>query len=299
MRIQPSLSAFSIACSLAFAATPAFAGDGSSLVGLLPANSKVVVGVNVDALRGAPIFAQAASLVTGTAEYRAALADIGGAIDPMTSVHTFVMASPTLDADEIDDRAVVLLEATFDAAALDTTLTADATLTRATSGTVITFTEGERMVAILGPNLLAAGHTELVTEVVATHGGADGGLGSTLRSPARAAVGGTIWFASRTPSSETRFSTIRGQVNVSTSLSATVTATTASPEAAGALVTEFNTELGAVTGNPQLMAFGLGPVLSGISAAASGNDATISASIDAGTWSSLSAMAIEILRSEM
>jgi hypothetical protein len=299
MRIYTGLSALSIACSLAFVATPAFAGDGSSLLGLLPSSSKVVVGVDVDALRSAPIFAQAAALVTGTAEYRAALADLGGAIDPMTSVHTFVMAAPTLDSAELDDRAVVLIEATFDAGSLDTTLTANAELTRATSGTVITFTEGERMVAILGPNLLAAGHTELVTAVVATHGGGDGGLGSTLRSPARSAAGGTIWFASRAPSTETRFSTIRGRISVSSSMSATVTATTESPEAATALVTEFNTELGLVTSNPQLMAFGLGPVLSGMSATASENDATVTANIDAATWTSLSTMAIEILRSEM
>lgn len=280
---------------------PAFAGDGSNLLGFLPSNTKMVFGVDVAELRGAPIFAQASSLVSGMSEYQEFVREIGGAgvLDPLNSIQTLVVASPHLDPDDAEDETVVLIEATFDAAALDTAMVADPQVVRATSGTVITYTESDQMLAVLGPNLIAAGHTTLVTAVVAAHGGGDGGLGSTLRSPARAAAGGTVWFASRAPSAETRYNTVHGRVSISNAVSATVTATTESPEAAAALVQTFNTEVATVASNPQFAAFGLGGVLNGLSATASENQAVISASIDATTWTALSTMAIEVLRSEL
>jgi hypothetical protein len=256
------LAAPLVASFTLLAAPAAFAGDGSSLLGLLPSNAVAVGAVDVDALRSAPIFQQLSSLATGTDEYGVLATRLSGAgIDPVRDVHTIVYATPTLDESRIDDEGLVLIEATFERAGLEAALATAEGAVRSDVGSVAVFTKGLQVVAVLSDRVVAVGHADLVGRVVAAQNGDGGGLPSGLRSHARSAAGGTMWAAALAPAGTDEFTAARGRVTISSSVAATVTAVTNTPEEAATLAQRVNTEVGALTSNPQVAAFGLGAAL--------------------------------------
>lgn len=280
----------------------AFAGDGSSLLRYLPSGMRAVAAVDVDELRGAPIFAQMTSVATQTSEYQEFLAAVGGAgaLDPVNNVHTIVAGSTVVDDSESADHAVFLIEATFTQSALEAALGGQADVVRGAVGTIPTFTRGGAMLAILSPSLLAYGDAELVAGSAAVAAGTgSGGLGPTVGGHAGRAAGGTAWFATMAPDGEDDFVSARGQVTITSSVSGSVTAVAASAEAAAALVTQINTDIGTLSADPNIAMFGLQGVVQSIRASASGADVTVNATVDAGTWGTLTTTLVEIIRSEL
>lgn len=285
------------ATTLLLSAT-AWAGDGAALFSLLPSDTRAIVGVNVETLRQAPIFQQMVGVVGATPQFSAIQTQMG--LNPATDVQTVVIATDRVTQNN-SDRALVLVEATFQASAMTTSLASQAGVTReADVGTVAVFTRGNSRIAVLRDGVAVLGTPALVDQVVAVAGGADALSGSLSRRITGTNRRHAVWFATQAPpdqASDMRY--ISGSLNISDTVAATVVVNAVSDEKATELSTDFNTTQTRLAAEPTVQQFGLASVINSLQGSVSGSDFTITGTIDAGTWAMLSATIVALAASEL
>lgn len=274
--------------ALLLVTAPAFAGDGSNLLQYVPPTSQVVAGINVDAVRGTPLWNRAMALADSDADFQRSLNTLktDGGFDPLTAIDTIVIAVGGVSA-RAAENSVAIIEVDYPAEGLTKVLTDDGYTASADAG-VTWFQKGEEAVAYLAPNIVAFGRTAMVQGAIASANGQEGGpTGTVAQQIAAVDTSGAIWMAAQLPAGSQGAQAARLALNLSSGAQATVNVVMESAEAAGTAVTEFNTQIAAVSGSPEVEALGLTPVVTGLQAAASGSDVSVTLSIDAETWATL------------
>jgi len=312
MRIRPNRIAVAAGLTVGLLAVPAFAGNGSNLLQYLPSNSQMVFGIDADNLRSAPFFQQVVTMATSTDEYQEAMAELGDitAFDPTTDIHTVVFAS-TVVSDASGDSFVFIVQADIDEAAVQTAIDAeiadaltrnapDEVLQKNTTGTVVSYGDDEMTMAFLADNIVAMGTPALMNQTIAAASGTGtAGLSGTLSTRANSAAGGSIWFAANAPADQPELQGMWGSVSISSSVAANLSVQTSDAATASAAVAEFEAQRTALAGSPEVAQFGLSNVINGTTVAANGDVLTVNATIDAQTWTMLTATATALIQSEL
>lgn len=294
--------AFATAALAATVAVPAFAGNGANLVQYVPSGTQMVVGFNVDSFRGSSVYTQAMGILESTPDFQEAMTDLGEhtTFDPRTDVHTVVLASNVV-SEQSGDQMILLIEATVNEDEIRAALAAEGEVQLQTMGTVTYFTDGEFTMALLADDIIALGTPdEVMPAIAAASGTGTAGPGSAMATQVQATGhAGDLWFAAMAPGDVPELSAMRGSVSLASGVSATLTAATSSAENATTLINELNTQIAALQGDATVAQFGLTSAVQSISATQSGNDVTVTASIDAGTWNTLLQTFGAILASEL
>lgn len=294
--------AFATAALAASVAVPAFAGNGANLVQYVPSGTQMVVGFNVDSFRGSSVYTQALGIIEATPDFQEAMSDLGEhtTFDPRTDVHSIVLASNVV-SENSGDQMILLIEATVNEQEIMAALAAEGEVQPQTMGTVTYYTDGEFTLAILADDVIALGTpNEVMPAISAAAGTGTTGPGATIASQVQATGHtGDLWFAAMAPADVPELTAMRGSVSLASGVSATLTAATSSSENAATLLTELNTQIASLQGDATVAQFGLASAVQSINATQSGNDVTITAAIDAGTWNTLLQTFGAILASEL
>ncbi len=294
--------AFATAALAATVAVPAFAGSGANLVQYVPSGTQMVVGVNVDSFRGSSVYTQALGILEATPDFQSAMSDLGEhtTFDPRTDIHSIVLASNVV-SENSGDQMILLVEATLNEQEIMAALAAEGEMQPQTVGTVTYYTDGEYTLALLADDVIALGTpNEVMPAISAAAGTGTTGPGAAIASQVQATGhSGDLWFATMAPADVPELTAMRGSVSLASGVSASLTAVTSSQENAAALLTALNTQIAALQGDATVAQFGLGSAVQSISAAQNGNDVTITAAIDAGTWNTLLQTFGAILASEL
>lgn len=279
----------------------AHAGDGASLVPLLPPTADAVVGVNLEQLRGTSLFERATAMARSQDDVTEALEGISAdGFDPITAAQTVVMASEEV-SDNATDRMIVLVEVAYPGEALTQRLTSEGFELSEVHG-VSVYRKSQSTVALLSPSLLAVGHFDLVSGAVAAH--TNNGT-NTLPAALSTQVSsvdksGAVWFAATLPSNPQGAQALRASFNLSSGLAFAAVVVMDSAERAATTATEFTTQRDALAQAPEVAGLGLAPVLAGTTISANGADLAVALTLDAATWgtvvTTLSALVEEELR---
>lgn len=280
-----------------FTASTAMAGDGTNLLQYMPSNSVMVVNVDVDRARNAPVFQSVLSMITGSSEYTEIMTEMqaeGVTFDPATGIHTIMMGTPNLD--NAEEQMVFALELDLDVTQLSSAIAAQGELTSATVGTATTWSDGEMTLAHTGGSVYLLGTPALIDAVLAGQGGPTGQVGTWANGLDR---GHTLWFSMTAPPGTPGITGMRGYLDVQAGVDAMLTATATSAEEAAAAVSQFDAMKAEAAADPMIAQFGLASTIQGATATANGADVTVTASIDASTWSTLSATLTALLAAEL
>ena len=266
-------------------AMPVFAGNPAGLLQFVPSSAEVVVGVDVDKLRGNPLWDRALSLSNNDGDLQSALQEIG--FDPRTTVTSIVFASSEA-GDGAADHAVVLLETSYPAEELATALTGDG-YEAGTVGEITYYRKSESTVAFLSDGTLAIGEFALVQPAlgVAAGEGSAGASGAVASQVSSVDTSSAIWAAVDLPSGSQGAESARLSVDLTSGFAARVTVRMESAETASTTATQITAQLGTLSGQPEVQGLGLGAVLSAVEAAASDADLNLSVNVDASTWGTL------------
>lgn len=290
-----------LAAALLLVALPAFAGNGSNLLQYVPGNAQVVVGINVDALRGTPVWSQAMALAEGDEDLQSTLNTLQstGGFNPLETVHTVVFASNEV-SDDSGDHAVVLFEVDYPAESFATVLTED-NYVASTVGAITYYRKSESTVALLGENIIAVGEFALVEPAinVAAGQGSAGASGTVATQLGAVDKSGTIWIAAQLPAGAQGAQAARASINLSSGLAARIDVVMDNAETATEAANQFNAQIGAMAGSPEVAAFGLTSVLTGLQAAASGSEVSLSVTVDSATFSTLVGTLGEVAQEEL
>ena len=154
--------------------------------------------------------------------------------------------------------------------------------------------------AFLADNVVAVGTPALMNQTIAAAAGTGtAGLSGTLSTRASSAAGGSIWFAANAPADQPELRGMWGSVSISSSVAANLSVQTASAELASTVVSEFETQRATLASSPEVAQFGLSNVINGTTVAANGDTLTVNATIDAQTWTMLTATATALIQSEL
>lgn len=299
MRRFRTFSMLSLLLTLLLWAPAAFAGDGANLLSYLPSSSKMVIGVNLEALRAAPVVQQATSMLTQSSSYRSAMGDVQAALpgfDAARDIRTIVIGSDSADGSP-NEPVLVLVEANVDPEALSAALASEGSAVQPTASGWVTVVQGTT-IAFLGNGQWAIGADAHVRAAAA---GSASGLGRTLASNSRSALrGGSLWLAMDAPSSNrNQMRAIRGALQITNQVQATATVTATSAEMATELVGDFATTKARLSGSPEVAQFGLASVVESMQATADGEDLTIQVTIDEATWTMLSTTMLALIAAEL
>ncbi len=283
--MRKTLTSLLLAAAVVLVALPAFAGNGSDLLQFVPSSARVVVGVDVDKLRGTPLWDRGMSLANDNGDLESALSTIG--FDPRQTASTIVFASTEVDGD-IADHAVVLVETAYPAEELAAALIGEG-YEAGTVGEIAYYRKSESTVAFIGGNIIGVGDFSLVESAVNAaagqgEAGASGAVASQISSVDKS---GAIWAAVRLPSGSQGAEAARLSVDLSSGFSASATITMESEELATNAATQLGTQVTALSGQPEVQGLGLGAVLAAVQATSSGPDLTVAVSVDASTWGTL------------
>ncbi|MCB9507326.1 MAG: hypothetical protein H6698_09260 [Myxococcales bacterium] len=294
MRLRSMLRA-TLALTALLLAAPALAGNGSALLGHVPGTAQVVVGVNVEALRSTSLWSTALDLAdddTGVNNTLNTLTTAG--FDPRTQVRSLVIASSSVGPTS-GDHAVILIEASYPRDAVAQVLIDDG-YTAGTEGEIAFYQKGQSTVAFLSDTVVAVGEHALVAPAMSGSAGASGRVASQLRAVDKS---GTIWIATTIPESPQGAQAARASIDLSSGLRVNLTLAMESADAATTAASDFNTQIAGVAAAPEVQALGVGPLVSGLQAAASGTDVTLSTSVAAGDLDNLVTRLVAIAREEM
>lgn len=282
-------------------ALPALAGDGSNLLQYVPSSASVVAGVDVEKLRGTALWDRLLSIASSDADTQRSLTTIqnDAGFDPRATTRSLVFASRDASGD-MGEHAILLLELDYPAEGLASVLTADG-YEAATSGSVTYYRKSESTVAFLTPNVVAVGEFALVEPAINVAAGTGtAGAGSTVsRQISAVDKSGGIWVAARLPSGSQGAQAARLSVNASSGLAARLDLVMESEETATNAVNQFNTQIAAVAGSPEVAALGLAAIVGGLQASASGSDVSLQVTLDAATWSSTLSTLAELAQEEL
>ena len=280
-RTLPSLL---VALAMILVALPAFAGNGSSLLQYVPGNARIVVGVDVDKVRGTPLWERALALSNDNGDMLSALPFLG--FDPRTTVSSAVFASTEVGNNW--DHVVILLETSYPAEELGAALVAEG-YEAGTVGTIIYYRKSESTIAFLAPNALAVGAFSLVEPALGVaagtgSAGASGTVGSQLSA---VDTSGAVWAAAQLPSGSQGAEAARLSIDLSAGFAASLTVRMESAERATSTATELTTQLAAISGTPEVQGLGLAALVSSIQATAADADLTLTLGVDAPAWATL------------
>jgi hypothetical protein len=283
--MRKTLPSFLLAAVVVLVGLPAFAGDGSNLLQFVPSTATVVVGVDVDKVRGTPLWDQGMSLVEDNDDLQSALSTIG--FDPRQTASTILFASTEAGSD-IGDHAVVLIEIAYPAEELAAALVGEA-YEADTVGEIAFYRKSESTIAFVGSNVLAVGEFTLVEAAInaaagESTAGASGSVASQISSVDKS---GAIWAVVQLPAGSQGAETARMSVDLSAGFSTTITVAMESEELATTTATQLSTQVTVLSGQPEIQGLGLGAVLAAVQATSSGSDLNLSVSVDASTWATL------------
>ncbi len=290
-----------LAAALLLVALPAFAGNGSNLLPFVPGSAQVVVGIDVDKVRGTPVWTQLMEIANSNSDLQSTLTTLrtDAGFDPIESVHSIVFASNVV-SDSAGDHAVVLLEVDYPAEQFATVLIEDQYVA-STVGEITYYRKSESTVAFLGNNIVAVGEFALVEPGLnAAAGQGDAGASGTVATQLGAVDrSGAIWIAVDLPSGSQGAQAARLSLDLSSGLSANVNVTMDSETLATESVAALNAQLSGLAGTPEVAAFGLTSVLTGLQATANGSDIALAVSIDAETFGTLTGTLGEMAQEEL
>ncbi|MFT4702413.1 MAG: hypothetical protein ACI81R_000097 [Bradymonadia bacterium] len=276
-------ASFVLSAVVVFVALPAWAGNGASLVSLVPDSAQAVVGVNVEQLRSTSLFQQALTIARANSDSNEAMSSVTfEGFDPVSTASTIVLASTDV-SDDAGDRMLVLVETTYPSAGLVAHLTTESYAL--VEGSTNLYRKGQSAVALLTDGLLALGHYDLVSVAVANHASGSGGPGSSLLNQIGSVdQGGSVWIAGSAPSEVRAGSMIRGSINLSSGIAAAAVLTMDNEEAAGSLATDITAQVAQLAGMPEVAGLGLASLLNGVSASASGIEVSLNLALDQAAW---------------
>jgi hypothetical protein len=282
--------------SMLLTAAPAWAGDGQSLLKYLPANSKLVLNVNVAALRPTQTYQIAANTLRNTNTFQNAQTKLGN-LDP-NLIDTILISN--IDQNPDDPQLLVVLEGRFNKAQIEAECAKRTEVTKETFENVPMWVAGPREAAgFAADNIIVIGSKEAVAAAIkgaptapADAIGRFGALSAHLRAVDKTQE---VWFATsvsqRTAARNPQvagYKAIRGAIDIGAGMSLNAVATMDSADTAARRATEISANVSASAAAPELRAFGLQPVFQSTRAAATGADITItSGPYDQGVWTQM------------
>lgn len=296
LRFSASLIAAAV---LTLTASSAFAGDGASLLRLLPDSANAVVTVNVERLRGTPVFERGMALVNSSEDAQSQLATIRAeGFDPFQAANTIVVAATEV-SDDAADRMLVLVEATYPREALAARLTNESYEQSEIGGAAV-YRKSQSTVAMLSDSLLAIGHFDLVSAAANAYAGQGGGLSAALAAQASSVdKTKTIWLVANLPEGSNGAEVARASIDLASGFALAASVTMDTAENASSNATEMTTQVAAVAGSPEVAALGLAPLLQGLTATANGSELQVAVSVDANAWAGIVAAIGELVEEEL
>jgi len=303
MKFSKVSLSLSVLATLALAVPAAHAGDGSNLLQYLPANTQMVMTVNVANLRSAPVYQQVATMVTGTSEYQEMMSEISTrtSFNPVNDVNTVVMGS-TVVSEAAGDSFVFIVEANVNFDEIYTALESDGTLTRQNRGDVVFYGDNDYTLAFLAPGVIALGTPSLLNQSIAVAAGEAAGASPPSMTAALSGVdrSRSMWVAVNAPPEQAaEIRTMSVSVGISNTVALTGSAVFTSEELAQGAALAFEQMKAEAAANPMVTQFGLGSVVNSMTLNVSGSTATLNANIDATTWSLLTTTLLALIQSEL
>ena len=276
-------------------AAPAFAGNGASLLQYLPSSSQVVVGVNVERLRGSALWTQALDVAGSEPGLRGSLQTLTDAgFDPRATAQTVVVAS-NRNSGDLGESAIAIVEVAYPREALVNVLVQDG-YTLGTDAGATHYRKGNSTVAFLSDTVLAVGEHSLVAPSLSGPAGAAGRVRTQLSAVDKS---GAIWAVGIVPAGNQGAQAARVAIDLSAGLRVGATLLMESEEAANAAATSFNTQIAAVAASPEVAAFGVAPLLAGVQAQVSGAELSVAASMAAAEFNALVTRLAGLAREEL
>lgn len=296
-RLIPSI----LAAAVLLMALPAFAGNPSGMLQYVPGSAQFVVGIDVDKVRGTPLWSQLTSLAESDADLQRSLGVLqtDAGFNPLETVTGLVLVSNVV-SDAAADHALVLIETEYPAEQLAGVLTQDEYVAGAV-GDIAYYRKGESAVAFLSSNIVAVGEFALIEPGL----NAAAGQGATSASGAVASQlgavdqSGAIFVAVDLPAGSQGAQAARLSIDLSSGFAVNLNVAMESDEVATETVTQLNAQLAGIAGAPEVAAFGLAEVVSGLQATANGSDIGLSVSIDAATFGQLTGTLGEMAQEEL
>ncbi len=190
---------------LSIATASAFAGADAGLLGLVPANSKVVSSINVDQARNSPFGQYMLSKMTAQGHGFDQMAAETG-FDPRRDLQTVVFASSSPELSQTGNHSsnfVVLMRGTFDAQRIQTLMLSHKGQRQSLDGVDIYLdgTGDKNAFALAEPDIAVMGDRSSVQQVIANRG-----IATVLDPPLQTLISqvsaeNDAWFASVLPNS--------------------------------------------------------------------------------------------------
>ena len=292
---------------LCIGASPAWAGNGESLLKYVPSNTRLVVNVNTAALRTTRSYAIALNAFKGTPKYNATIKKLG--FPDLNSFDTVMLTN--IDANENDPQLFVAMEGRFDRKKMESEFALQKEIKKEVIDGVTCWVVGDREAATFANDttLLVGAKAALVASVKGAAGatGAPGSRISALASSiSRVDRGQEIWFAAsvssrlqvRRPELKS-YRAIRGAFDIGTGLSLNAVATLDSAGTASTKAAELSKQFSDGAASKEMTAMGLNTIFQGMKAAASGADVTVTASYPAAQWENLLRTTTAVMAEEL
>lgn len=292
---------------LCIGASPAWAGNGETLLKYVPANTRLVVNVNTSTLRATRGYAIALNAFKGTPKYNAVIKKLG--FPDLNTFDTVMLTN--VDQDENDPQLFVALEGRFDRKKMEGEFEKQKEIKKEVIEGVTCWVVGDREAATFANDttLLVGAKATLVASVKGAAGatGAPGSRISALASSiSRVDRGQEIWFAAavssrlqaRRPEVKS-YRAIRGTFDIGTGLALNAVATLDSAGTASTKAAELTKQFADGAASKEMAAMGLSALFQGMKATAAGADLTLTASYPQAQWENLLRTATAVMAEEL
>jgi hypothetical protein len=287
--LVPILSAL-----LLLGAASAHAGSGSDLLKYLPDSSKVVVSMDIEAMRGSHVLSEVFESVESEDRFNTIqqkLSEVG--FSPTEQIATLVAGATSTSPDA---RPLIVAQGEFPRAELEEALQNEEQATAETVGDLTVFEVPDRGATVfLADNTIAVGPRELVDAAIANKDRAQPGFGTKMQQLIGAADHSrNIWMASYSPNTSRTEGTSLAQaegvsiaMNVSSGLEMTLKILTGSAEAAQSISNDLSEQITHLKEREQIAALGLASVVEAATVTSSESFAVVQLALDENRWNRL------------
>jgi hypothetical protein len=287
--LVPILSAL-----LLFGAASAHAGSGADMLKYLPDSSKVVVSMDIQAMRGSNALTEVFESVESEDRFNTIqqkLSEVG--FSPTEQIETLVAGATSTSPDA---RPLIVAQGEFPRAELEEALRSEEQATAETVGGLTVFEVPERGATVfLSDNTIAVGPRELVNAAIANKDRAQPGFDTKMQQLIGAADHSrNIWMASYSPNTSRTEGTSLAQaqgvslaMNVSNGLEMTLKILTGSTEEAQSIANDLSEQLTHLKEGDQIAALGLASVLEAATVSSAESFAVVELALNESRWNRL------------
>lgn len=295
-----------LASLLLLVVAPAFAGNGSTLTGYIPDNSKAVLSVDVAALRTSGALDALMRSTGADAKLNGVVGRLNTVgFNPRTQINSALVI---VDGFDKNSQPLILIEGPFPREAIETALTQEASATRALVGEIPMYTRGTRgSIAFLAPGIAAIGPTAAVRSAARIASGAARSAPNRVlaRELGRADKSKNLWFVGIPPAQHLKGTplegakVVRGAANISAALDLTVDAIMNDAAAATEAANKGKDQLATMAARDEIAALGLAPVVNATNISARNDAVRVTLNLDQARFRRLLTTVVTVIQDQM